>query len=289
VSSNEPISLGWFSLQLEDIELVQFGHSFDDFCAAVTRVSQFRATTKGWCALREGVAESDLDLYFQHAELVRAESMDLTRTKKIVLFPPTQLNMNSIESSGEVGHSFSSSSKKRGGGSGGGGGGTSSVVVPSTNVEVLYTFKVDWKGEFISVSTDLRDYKFLREIGNEYSGKMDEMLAWKTKQQHHAAAAFVGADNNNHGGFVEAPPAVQVTRVFLQNKKKHVVPFVMEPKLKILGDYTPSVEWLTNLLETDKNLLPKYAHEILTDNFDKLLFALQQLFHSIDDICVGID
>jgi hypothetical protein len=121
----------------------------------------------------------------------------------------------------------------------------------------------------------------------------------------------------------------------------------MDPKLNILGEFTPSVEWyektiahwsrslsqitafsacslsppspscasfsapsllyhhllyppppplavclsfrITKKLETDKNSMPKYAHEIFTDNFDALLFAVDNLFRSVDQICVDID
>ena len=63
--------------------------------------------------------------------------------------------------------------------------------------------------------------------------------------------------------------------------------FKLEPKLNVMGEWTPSVSSVMNKLEADKESIPKHLHQSVTDNFEAQLKALVTFFRTIDQCCSG--
>ena len=127
--------------------------------------------------------------------------------------------------------------------------------------KVHYTFHCDFSRS-IDVSTDYRDYRYLREISNLYADRLQDL--------------------NDSLGRVIKDPAKQRDFVLDRRESK---PFVVNPRLNIMGEATAiGLDWIMNHLRIQRNLLPEKIHIYVTDNIEFVLDALAHISVLLDRV-----
>jgi len=125
--------------------------------------------------------------------------------------------------------------------------------------KVHYTFHCDFSRS-IDVSTDYRDYRYLREIANLYADRL--------------------RDCNDTLGRASADATKQ--RHFVLDRRESK-PFVMNPRLNIMGEATAiGLDWLFNHLRIQRNMLPEKMHTHVTDNIELVLETLARISLALD-------
>eukprot|EP00753_Platysulcus_tardus_P012711 PLAT3525.2.p1 GENE.PLAT3525.2~~PLAT3525.2.p1 ORF type:complete len:1257 (-),score=518.39 PLAT3525.2:21-3497(-) len=134
-----------------------------------------------------------------------------------------------------------------------------------------YTFRTEFESS-IRVSTDMRDYRSLNSIVESYSLRMEEATA----AVRHAPSGAMGV----MAGFEQAEEAPLKFRLDTTEEDA----YVLEPRLNVLGDWTPSVEWVLNNIGVPESAVPSITYQASTQPISALLDGVQQLSEAMDEL-----
>lgn len=134
---------------------------------------------------------------------------------------------------------------------------------------VAFVFRSDFNNAPIVISTDIRDYTYLKEIAQSCSNSISG--AWPAK-----AGAGAGAP--------AAPSSQQRkdARAFVPDASERE-PFVFEPQVSVTGEATTiALGIVMNRLDLNREKLPEHLHRLLTDNLEAILAGVHDGLRLMD-------
>ena len=136
----------------------------------------------------------------------------------------------------------------------------------SNDLEYQFTSKFR---DNISVTTNIGDYTFMREMFGHISQAAAMLASTKPNVAASEAAGPTGAAS-----------AVRPATTLTCHK------FQLEPAISVLGDFTPRVDTVLGWMgiEDHKNVIPRATHDYVTASMEQLIVVFRMISGSLDSV-----